>query len=130
MKKKEKQRLLAEIERLGPWFHSIRLAKGVITKWPRMHQVIDWDSRYPVDLWKVIRPWIPKDLVGKSVLDVGCSAGFFSFKLAKRGATVYGIDNNQGPFFLRNIEQAKFCNDVLKAAVTFEERDFFDVKGN
>jgi glycosyltransferase involved in cell wall biosynthesis/predicted O-methyltransferase YrrM len=51
--------------------------------------------------WKVARPdsqqrldYILKNLVGKTVLDIGCSEGFFSRELAKRGYEVTGIDSD------------------------------------
>jgi len=41
---------------------------------------------------------IPDDLSGKSVLDVGPAAGFFSVELARRGADVTAIDLWDGSF--------------------------------
>jgi len=39
---------------------------------------------------------LPADLTGKSVLDIGCRYGFFSFEAAKRGASrVLGVDFDQ-----------------------------------
>ena len=40
---------------------------------------------------------MPSDLTGKSVLDIGCSEGFFCRQVAKRGARrVVGIDTGLG----------------------------------
>jgi len=39
-----------------------------------------------------IQASIPQDLHGWRVLDVGCNAGFYSFELARRGASVLAID--------------------------------------
>ena len=39
---------------------------------------------------------IPKDLTGKSVLDIGCNAGFYSIEMKKRGADrVLAIDSDE-----------------------------------
>jgi SAM-dependent methyltransferase len=48
-----------------------------------------------------IRKWeamhMPSDLTGKSVVDIGCSEGFFSQECAKRGAApVLGVDSSLG----------------------------------
>ena len=47
----------------------------------------------------------------KKILDVGCGTGFFSYKAAKKGATVLGID-----FSVEAIEiaQEKYCHPHLK----------------
>jgi tRNA (mo5U34)-methyltransferase len=39
---------------------------------------------------------IPEDLTGKTVLDIGCWDGYFSFLAEKRGAAVHSIDPYQG----------------------------------
>src|SRR5438874_7718060 len=45
--------------------------------------------------WEAMR--MPSDLTGKSVLDIGCSEGFFCRQVAKRGARrVVGIDTGLG----------------------------------
>jgi tRNA (mo5U34)-methyltransferase len=91
----------AEIEQrvraLGQWFHNIDL-HGVKTA--PDHFLGD----YPNIKWQNFAHAIPADLTGKSVLDVGCNAGFYSIEMKKRGAArVVGIDSddvylNQGRF--------------------------------
>jgi magnesium-protoporphyrin O-methyltransferase len=39
-----------------------------------------------------ILSWLPLDLHGARILDAGCGTGALSFELAKRGATVVGVD--------------------------------------
>jgi tRNA (mo5U34)-methyltransferase len=51
------------------------------------------NADYPASRWRVLDPVIPKDLKGKSVLDIGCNSGFFSLEMKKRGADrVVGVD--------------------------------------
>jgi tRNA (mo5U34)-methyltransferase len=75
-----------DIEALGPWFHNLHLPDGRQTM--PDHPLGD----FPAYKWSEIAPHLPADLSGWSVLDVGCNAGFYSFEVARRGATVLGID--------------------------------------
>lgn len=77
----------AEIERLiaehGRWWHEIELAPGIITPG-------DDSNRMKVPILDAIG--FPRDMRGLRALDVGCSDGFFSFEMEKRGANVVAID--------------------------------------
>src|SRR6478735_2746123 len=79
--------LRREIEGLGPWFHNLHLPGGVQTL---PDSFIGGD--FPRFKWLEIAPHLPQDLSGWRVLDVGCNAGFYSFELARRGASVLAID--------------------------------------
>ena len=59
---------------LGPWFHNLDL-NGVRTA-PE-HFLGD----YPAVKWKSFADAIPKDLSGKSVLDIGCNGGVYSIEM-------------------------------------------------
>ena len=59
---------------LGPWFHNLDL-NGVRTA-PE-HFLGD----YPAVKWKSFADAIPKDLSGKSVLDIGCNGVFYSIEM-------------------------------------------------
>jgi tRNA (mo5U34)-methyltransferase len=72
-------------EGLGPWFQNLDL-KGVRTA--PAHFLGD----YPADKFSRFSQLVPADLTGKSVLDIGCNAGFYSFELARRGAQVTALD--------------------------------------
>jgi tRNA (mo5U34)-methyltransferase len=78
----EIQRRVAE---LGPWFHDLDL-QGVRTAPDHfLHG-------YPEKKYRRFAHVIPEDLTGKSVLDIGCNAGFYSFEMKRRGASrVLGI---------------------------------------
>lgn len=62
---------------------------------------------------------LPADLSGKSVLDLGCSFGFFCFEAIKRGARrVVGIDLDP-----ESIRKARLLAEILGAPVEFEVRN-------
>ena len=82
-----------EIAALGPWFHNLHLPDGAQTA---PHSPL---GDFPGFKWREIAPHVPADLSGWTALDIGCNAGFYSFELARRGATVIGIDVE--PLFLR-----------------------------
>ncbi|MDB5020495.1 MAG: putative SAM-dependent methyltransferase, partial [Pedobacter sp.] len=62
------------VEKLGKWFHNIDL-KGVKTA--PDHFLGD----YPNVKFQSFADAIPKDLTGKTVLDIGCNAGFYSIEM-------------------------------------------------
>ena len=98
------------VNELGTWFHNLDLC-GVKTA-PN-HFLGD----YPSVKWNRFAHAIPADLRGKSVLDIGCNAGFYTFELARRGAEVVGIDHDE-----RYLEQARW------AAAIFELEDHVDFR--
>jgi hypothetical protein len=59
-----------------PWYHTIDLGDGIVTKGT-------YDLRPVLDQYG-----FPADLHGKRVLDIGRASGFFSFELERRGADV------------------------------------------
>lgn len=67
------------VAELGEWFHNLDL-DGVQTA-PR-HLLGD----YPAMKWRRFAHVVPQDLTGKSVLGVGCNAGFYSLEMKRRGA--------------------------------------------
>ena len=107
-----------EIEQLGPWFHNIHLPDGAQTA-PN-HAFGD----FPGFKWREIESFIPTDLTGWRVLDVGCNAGYYSVELARRGAQVLGIDVD--PHYLR---QASWVARQLglEAQLEFRQMQVYDV---
>lgn len=67
----------------GRWWHEIELAPGIVTPG-------DDSNRMKLPILDDLG--LPKDLRGMRALDVGCSDGYFSFELEKRGASVVAID--------------------------------------
>lgn len=107
-----------QIQRLGPWFHNIHLPGGQQTA-PE-HFLGD----FPSFKWEKIKNEIPGDLSGKTVLDIGCNAGFYTLKLAQRGAQVTAIDldNNY-------LKQAKWVIDQFRLwdKVTLKQQQVYDL---
>src|SRR5688500_5985459 len=105
------------IEALGNWFHNIDL-NGVKTA-PN-HFLGD----YPNIKWQAFAHAIPQDLAGRSVLDIGCNAGFYSLEMKRRGAArVVGIDSD--PHYLR---QASFAAEQAGADIEFRQLSVYEVK--
>ncbi|MGA0604792.1 TIGR04290 family methyltransferase [Phenylobacterium sp. VNQ135] len=101
---------------LGQWFHNIDL-EGVPTA--PDHFLND----YPNVKWQRFKHAIPENLSGKTVLDVGCNAGFYSIEMKRRGADrVVGID-----FDDRYLEQARFAAEVKGADIEFRKLSVYDV---
>lgn len=112
----DEQRLGEEITALGPWFHNLRL-HGIQTA-PN-HFLGD----YPEVKFANFRDAIPADLSGKTVLDIGCNAGFYSLEMKRRGAVrVLGIDTDE--HYLR---QARFAAEVENIEVEFRRMAVWDV---
>jgi tRNA (mo5U34)-methyltransferase len=110
--------LAARIAELGPWFHNMELG-GVLTA-PE-HFLGD----YPAFKYQRFAHALPTDLKGKSVLDIGCNAGFYAMEMARRGAArVVGIDSDP-----RYLAQAQLAAEALGFADRIELRqiDVYDV---
>jgi tRNA (mo5U34)-methyltransferase len=105
-----------EIARLGPWFHNLDLA-GIATA--PDHFLGD----YPAVKWRTFRDEIASDLSGKSVLDIGCNAGFYALELKRRGAArVLGIDSDDA-----YLDQARFAATVSGLDIEFRKMSVYDV---
>lgn len=63
------------------YFHRIKLPDGSYTPGIVNHGPDGGD-------WPTTRFGLPEDLSGKSVLDIGCYDGFFSFEAERRGAKI------------------------------------------
>ncbi|HEV7275205.1 MAG TPA: TIGR04290 family methyltransferase [Devosiaceae bacterium] len=104
------------IEELGPWFHNLDI-DGVSTA--PDHFLGD----YPAFKWAGFKDAVPADLEGRSVLDIGCNAGFYSLEMKRRGAgRVVGIDSD--PHYLR---QAEFAAEQAGADIEFRQLSVYQV---
>jgi tRNA (mo5U34)-methyltransferase len=106
----------ARVEALKPWFHDMDLG-GVRTAPDHFL----WG--YPEQKWKRFAHAVPQDLSGKSVLDIGCNAGFYSLEMKRRGADrVLGVD-----FDDRYLEQARLAAEVRGADIEFRKLSVYDL---
>ncbi len=111
-----REQIAREVEKLGPWFHNMDLG-GVQTA--PTHFLGD----YPRMKFARFEHAIPKDLRGKTVLDIGCNAGFYSIEMKRRGAErVVGIDSSE-----TYLEQARFVSRVTGLDVELRNLDVYDV---
>ncbi|AIE86683.1 TIGR04290 family methyltransferase [Fimbriimonas ginsengisoli] len=110
------EEILARVQELGPWFHNLDL-RGVQTA-PE-HFLGD----YPNIKFAKIAEALPNDLSGKTVLDIGCNAGFYSMEMKRRGAArVVGTDSDP-----RYLEQARFAAEVSGMDIEYRELSVYDV---
>ena len=81
-----REEIQQRVDALGQWFQNIDL-HGVQTA--PAHFLGD----YPSVKWRRFADALPQDLRGKTVLDIGCNAGFYSIEMKRRGAErVVGVD--------------------------------------
>jgi tRNA (mo5U34)-methyltransferase len=108
--------LEARIRELGPWFHNLDL-RGVKTA--PTHFLGD----YPAFKFQQFADAVPEDLTGKTVLDIGCNAGFYSFEMKRRGAErVVAIDSDDN--YLR---QARFAATVLEMDIELQNMSVYEI---
>lgn len=115
----ETEQTRREADALGPWFHNLHLPGGVQTLPDNPYY-----GDFPARKWRKIAPLFPGDLSGMTVLDIGCNAGFYSFELAKRGATVTAIDVDE-----HYLQQARWAAAKLGLTerVTFRQAQVYDL---
>jgi tRNA (mo5U34)-methyltransferase len=111
-----KEEIRERIDALGPWFHNLDL-KGVPTA--PAHFLGD----YPNVKWQRFASIIPDNLRGKSVLDIGCNAGFYAMEMKRRGADrVLGLDTDD-----EYLAQAKFAAEINGLKIEFRKLSAYDV---
>jgi tRNA (mo5U34)-methyltransferase len=110
------QQIRERIGDLGRWFHNMKLG-GVDTA--PDHFLGD----YPRFKWERFAHAIPPDLTGRTVLDIGCNAGFYSIEMKRRGADrVVGIDTNEG-----YLAQARFAAEISGVDIELRQLSVFEV---
>src|SRR3954451_15947515 len=110
------ENIAEQVRALGLWFHNLDL-RGVQTA-PN-----HFLGNYPQNKWQSFAAAVPADLTGKSVLDIGCNAGFYSIEMKRRGAArVVGIDSDE-----QYLAQARFAAEVVGFDIEFRRLDIYDV---
>jgi len=114
------EQLQQKIDSLAPWFHCIDLGGGVKTK---THSAAGEPVDHPLETWQKIGRCLPADLAGKSVLDVGCNAGFYAIEAKRRGAArVLGVDAQR-----HHVRQALFVRRVLGLDIDYRRMSVYDL---
>ncbi len=104
------------VNELGEWFQNMNLG-GVQTA---PHHFL---GNYPQCKWSMFEHAIPADLTGKSVLDIGCNAGFYALEMKRRGASeVIGIDADSA-----YLAQARFAAEVCGVEIEYRDLDVYQV---
>src|SRR3954447_25034727 len=110
------EQIRERVGELGQWFHNLDL-RGVQTA--PQHALGD----YPSCKWRHFAHALPADLRGRTVLDIGCNAGFYSIELKRRGAErVLGIDSDEG-----YLAQARFAAQVCGVDIELRCLSVYDV---
>jgi tRNA (mo5U34)-methyltransferase len=107
------------------WWHRIELEDGLFTPGEVVHGADGSD-------YATTRFGMPKDLSGKTVLDVGTWDGFFSFEAEKRGASkvvACDVSINAGGNW-GGTTGFNFAKKVLKSNVEFKECSVEDLISN
>jgi tRNA (mo5U34)-methyltransferase len=111
-----REEIRRRVDALGPWFHNLDL-KGVSTA--PSHFLGD----YPQVKWRRFAGVIPDNLQGKTVLDIGCNAGFYALEMKRRGADrVLGLDTD--PAYLA---QAHFAAQVAGLEIELRQLSVYEV---
>ena len=116
--REDPQTLAEQVEALSPWFQNIDLGDG-------LHTAPDhFLGDYPAFKYARFADALPADLSGKSLLDIGCNAGFYAIEMKKRGAArVVGIDADD-----RYLAQARLASDALGFGdIEYRRLDVYDV---
>ena len=104
------------VHELGDWFHNIDL-NGVQTA-PN-HFLGD----YPRVKWERFSEAIPRDLRGRTVLDIGCNGGFYSIEMKRRGADrVVAVDSDP-----RYLAQARLAAEISQTDIVFRELSVYQL---
>ena len=115
-----REEILAEVKRLEPWFHRIDLGGGLYTK---TESVMGEPVDHPFGNWQIIQKLLPLDLSEKTLLDVGCNAGFYAFEAKRRGAKrVLGVDGQR-----QHVRQGLFVRKVLGLDVEFRRLNVYEL---
>jgi tRNA (mo5U34)-methyltransferase len=73
--------------------------------------------------WQGFAHALPADLRGKTVLDIGCNAGFYSMEMKRRGADrVLGIDFDED-----YLAQARFAAEVNGLEIEFRRLSIYEI---
>jgi tRNA (mo5U34)-methyltransferase len=115
LRNENSETLRKAIDKLGPWYQDFELMPGLSTNVNNRESVLN--------KWRFVEPFIPKDLNGKTVLDIGCNSGFFSFEMKKKNAArVVAID-----IMPHCLAQTRFLSHWFNHAIEIRQMDVYNV---
>ena len=122
-----RQRTIETVARVPFWWHTIDLGNGVTTP-----------GQDDLRSQKIRAEAVPRRLRGKTVLDVGCWDGYFSFLCESRGAAVTPVDTFQFRDFVRGKygielkggEGFRTAARLLRSRLKLKKCDFSDLRGS
>ncbi len=104
------------IESLGPWFHNMCLGGHETAP---SHPL----GNYPSIKWKRFASAISSEVYGKTVLDIGCNAGFYAIEMKRLGAAhVLAIDERED-----YLAQARFAAEMQGVEIELRQMSVYDV---
>ena len=113
-----KEEIKKHLEQNDTWYHAMNI-NGIQTKNTRT------SSQYQIWVSQII----PDDLTGKSILDLGCSDGFYSFLCEQRNANrILATDDEE--FKQYNIvhkNNIKLCKHLLDSKIEYKKLDVYNV---
>ncbi len=109
-----REQVVAAVNKVPRWRHRIELPFGVVTPGQQDHSgMIDCLG-------------MPSDLTGKTVLDIGCSDGLWSFEAESRGSKrVLAVDNCSAIFYY-NQQGFRTAHALRRSRVEFLKADLFE----
>ncbi len=119
MNKKDLKQKVTELTKEGEWNHYYELPYGIVTRQTHIDS-----PGYCINKWNRLRPILESVRVkDKTVIDIGCSDGYFCIETVKLGAKyVYGTDVDELRIKKANfIKQAKGIENVK-----FETMSLYD----
>jgi len=104
-----KKELTNEIKKIGPWFQTIELEKGIITT--DIYPTSKRGKRLNAGdiFWPQLRKILPYSIKGLRILELGTDAGLYCVRAAMEGASVVGIDKDK-----QCLKQAEFIKKYFE----------------
>jgi tRNA (mo5U34)-methyltransferase len=104
------------VQELGPWFQNMKIG-GIETAPDHLL------GNYPQTKWKGFEHVLPDDLQGRSVLEIGCNAGFYAIEMKRRGAgEVVAIDHDA-----RYLAQARLAAREFEQEIDFRTMSVYEI---
>lgn len=112
-----KNYILKKIDELRPWYQNIKLDDIKTTK----------KKTSGIELWKVIKTVLPKDLTNKKVLDLGANAGYYSIQCAIMRASVTSFEISDIAYSQYLFIKRYFQNIYGKLKIRYNRKNINDI---